>query len=53
MISDGRLYADDLKKAGKDLRWLDKVLQKNKATLKETWLLTVDKENNIYFCKKE
>lgn len=53
VISDGRLYADDLKKAGKDHRWLDKVLRQNKATLKETWLLTVDRENNIYFCRKE
>lgn len=53
VISDGRLYPDDLKRAGKDQRWLDKVLREHKATLKETWLLTVDRDNNVYFCPKQ
>ena len=53
LISDGRLYPDDLKRAGKDRRWLDKILKQHKADLKTTWLLTVDGDNRVYFCKKE
>lgn len=53
VISDGYLIPDNLKKAGKDRRWLDKFLKQNKATLKGTWLLTVDQDNNTYFCRKE
>lgn len=53
VISDGRLFLDDLKRAGKDRRWLDKVLKEHKTSIKETWLLTVDRENNIQFYRKE
>lgn len=53
LISDGRLFPDDLKRAGKDRRWLDKVLKEHKSSVKTTWLLTVDRENNIQFYRKE
>ena len=53
VISDGRLFLDDLKRAGKDRRWLDKVLKEHKTSIKKTWLLTVDRENNIQFYRKE
>jgi uncharacterized membrane protein YcaP (DUF421 family) len=53
VISDGRLFPDDLKRAGKDRRWLDKVLKEHKSSVKTTWLLTVDRENNIQFYRKE
>lgn len=53
IISDGRLIQDNLQKAGKDEKWLQKVLVKEKATPKETFLLTVDHNNNILFYKKD
>ena len=53
IVSDGRLLPDNLKKSGKDRRWLEKILKQHKASVRETWLLTVDRENNIYFCRKE
>lgn len=53
IISDGRLLEDNLKKAGKDKKWLQKVLSKEKASQKETFLLTVDEKNHITFYKKE
>lgn len=53
IISDGRLIQDNLQKAGKDEKWLQKVLVKEKATQKETFLLTVDHNNNILFYKKD
>lgn len=53
VVADGILFPDDLKRAGKDRRWLDKVLKEHKADLKSTWLLTVDRENKIYFCRRE
>ena len=53
IISDGRIIEDNLHKAGKDSRWLQKVLSQEKATPQETFLLTVDSENQIRFFKKE
>lgn len=53
IISDGRIIEDNLRKAGKDSRWLQKTLSKEKATPQETFLLTVDGENNVRFYKKE
>lgn len=53
IISDGRLLEDNLKKAGKDKKWLEKVLSKEKATQKETFLLTVDDNNTVLFYKME
>lgn len=53
IISDGRLLEDNLKKAGKDQKWLQKVLSKEKTTKKGTFLLTVDENNDIRLYKKE
>lgn len=53
IISDGRLMTENLRKAGKDQKWLQKVLSKEKATQKETFLLTVDSQNHTLFYKKE
>lgn len=52
VISDGRLFPDDLKRAGKDRRWLEKVLKNHNASVEKTWLLTVDRDNNIRFYPK-
>ncbi len=53
IISDGRILEENLRKAGKDTRWLQKVLSKEKATPQETFLLTVDSNNQIRLFKKE
>ena len=53
IVSDGYLSRENLQKAGKDEAWVKKVLTQNKATLKTTWLLTVDGRDHILFLPKE
>ncbi len=53
IVSDGRVLSDNLQKAGKDEAWLKKTLQKQDATLQDTWLLTVDGADHILFYRKE
>lgn len=53
IISDGRLLSDNLKKTGKDEKWLQKVLKEEKLTMRETFLLTVDCQNRVCCFKKE
>ena len=53
IIGDGQVYPNNLAVAGKDQVWLDKVLQQRDASISETWLLTVDKSDRIYFLRKE
>lgn len=52
VISDGRIMTDNLKKAGKDQNWLEKQLQRRNCKVEETFLLTVDDDNCVYFVKK-
>ena len=53
IVSDGKLLHENLKIAKKDTRWVQQVLRDNRATLKETWLLTVDNAEHVYFCRRE
>ena len=53
IVSDGRVLKDNLALAGKDEKWLQKVLQERNATVKTTWLLTVDGADKILFYQKE
>ena len=53
IIGDGQIYPKNLAVAGKDRAWLDKVLQQRQATIAQTWLLTVDSADHIYFLRKE
>ena len=53
IISDGKLLTGNLTVAGKDRRWVDRVLAQNDATVATTWLLTVDKNDHILFYRKE
>lgn len=53
IVSDGILLHENLKKAGKDAKWLEKTLKKEKSCLKDTFLLTVDEGGNTFFCRKE
>ena len=53
VISDGKLMKQNLQKAGKDLAWVQRVLDSHHATLSETWLLSVDAGDRILFYAKE
>ncbi len=53
IISDGVLLHENLKKAGKDGLWVQRVLKEKDATLRDTWLLTVDGSDHILFYRKE
>ena len=53
IISDGRILEENLHRAGKDTRWLQKILSKEKLTPQETFLLTVDSDNKISVFPKE
>ncbi len=53
VISDGKILSENLQKAKKDTRWLKRVLREQQAQLRDTWLLTVDGADHIYFCRKE
>ena len=53
VVGDGYLYRENLPVAGKDAAWVEKTLRKHKATLAQTWLLTVDGADNVQFVRKE
>ena len=53
IISDGKLLEENLRKSGKDRRWVEKILSQNKTPLEETWLLTVDRGNRIVFYRRD
>lgn len=53
LVSDGKLLSDNLKKANKDLAWVNKTLKSHQADLESTCLLTVDGADHIFFCRKE
>ena len=53
IISDGVLLQENLKKAGKDTRWLEKTLKKQKASLENTWFLSVDGQDKVVFYPRE
>ena len=53
IISDGILLEENLTRAKKDRAWLNRVLDAERCTLRETWLLTVDHQGHTIFIKKE
>lgn len=53
VVGDGYLYRENLPVAGKDAAWVEKTLRKHKATLAQTWLLTVDGADHVRFVRKE
>ena len=53
VISDGVLLQENLKKAGKDKKWLEKVLKKQKTSIKNTWYLSVDGQDKTVFYPRE
>ncbi len=53
IVSDGCLLWENLELAQKDAAWVQRVLLSHKATLEQTWLLTVDKSDRVLWLAKE
>jgi uncharacterized membrane protein YcaP (DUF421 family) len=53
IISDGHLMAENLRISGKDTGWVQKILREQGSSLQETFLLTVDGADHIFWCPKE
>lgn len=53
IISDGKLLAENLQTSGKDEAWVQGVLRTHSATVKDTWLLTVDSGGTVLWIRKE
>lgn len=53
VIGDGYLYRDNLAAAGKDEKWVEKVLREKDIPLREVWLLTVDGADRTVILRKE
>ena len=53
IIEDGYLSAENLRKAGKDAAWVERVLKEKKAEKKTTLLLTVDPSDRVVWIGKE
>ena len=53
VIEDGWISQDNLRKAGKDRKWLEKQLRQNKTAAADVLLLTVDDAGHAVFIRKE
>ena len=53
IIEDGVLMNENMEKAGKDDAWVRRVLGNHRASIPGTWLLTVDREDHIFWLGKE
>ena len=53
IIEDGNLFSENLKKSGKNEKWLEHYMKKQKITPSRTFLLTVDQGGNVHLIKKE
>lgn len=53
VIEDGYLSRENLKQAGKDLSWVEKVLKERRADKNTTLLLTVDPSDRVIWIGKE
>ncbi len=53
VISDGILLRHNLRISGKDISWVQKILNEKKTTLQDTFLLTVDAADTICWYPKE
>ena len=53
VVADGKVFWQDLYRAGKNEKWLETVLSQHRAAVKETLLLTVDGQDHIQFIRKE
>ena len=53
-ISDGKIRRSELKRSGKDEKWISKILKKNGIShVKDVFILSEDAEGNIFVQRKE
>ena len=53
IIGDGHLYKENLRIAHRDEKWVQQVLDEQRASLSQTWLLTVDEKGHALWLPKE
>lgn len=54
LISDGHLMENNLRRMELDQKWLQRKLEEQQIrSIKEVFLLTIDKQHKLYFLKKE
>ena len=53
IIEDGVLMNENMEKAGKDEAWVRRILSDRRASIPGTWLLTVDREDHVFWLGKE
>ncbi len=53
IIEDGYLYEENLAVAGRDKKWVQRILDEHRTGLKQTWLLTVDQQGHVVYIPKE
>ena len=53
IVEDGYVSEENLRKAGKDQRWLEGILRQNLSETQDVLLLTVDSADHVIFLRKE
>ena len=53
IIEDGVLMNENMERAGKDETWVRRTLGDRRASIPGTWLLTVDREDHVFWLGKE
>ena len=53
IVADGHLYRENLPLIRKNVAWVEEILQDHHVELSQTWLLTADETDRIFFLKKE
>ena len=53
VVSDGRLLEENLRLAGRDRAWLAGELASRGCGLRDVFVLTVDGQGRVYFCRRE
>ena len=54
VVSDGRILAENLRRGGRDERWLQARLKEHQIkNAEEVFLMTVDNAGKIYLVRKE
>ena len=53
IIEDGVLMNENMEKAGKDEAWVRRTLGDRRSSIPGTWLLTVDREDHVFWLGKE
>ena len=53
IIANGQLYEENLSVAGRDKKWVQRILDEHRTSLHQTWLLTVDEKGHTFWLPKE